>query len=96
MPYKKHQIFISKGYAVKENTVELPDSAQWRVTHHLGNTEEGGHFSPDLKGPIMMCLNDDEGQFWPIMSFLTDEEAGALAADLLAAIKDNIVKEAQE
>jgi len=90
MPYKKHQIYINKGYAVKGNTVELPDSAKWQVTHHQGNTEEGGTFSPELRGPIMMCLNDGEGQFWPVMSFLTDEEAGTLATELLAAVKNNL------
>ena len=95
MPYKKHQIYINHDYSTEENAVYIPDSAKWGVSHH--QSTKGGHgiFSPSRKGPIMMYLNDDEGNFWPVMSFLTNEEAGALAIKLLTAVKDNIVKEAQ-
>lgn len=94
MPYKKHQIHIAKGYAVKGNTVELSDRARWGVTHQIRDEEGGGTFSAGLRGPIMMYLSDDEGCFWPVMSFLTDEEAEVLGAELLAAVKNNL-KEAE-
>lgn len=89
MTYKKHRIYITKAYPTGGNTVELPNSAKWGVSHYQRSEEVHGIFSPSLKGPIMMYLNDDERCFWPVMSFLTDEEATVLAGELLAAVKLN-------
>ena len=88
MPYQKHQIFWGAYKSEREDFVSLPD-AQWIIRRHIGMDEEGGHFSHDPsdlgleQSNITLILEDEKNSFWPVMSFLTPEEATELARQLL-------------
>ena len=81
--YKKHQLNTGR-YPVKEGTIRLPKDCYWMVLKHLG----GGDFTNerDATGNIALILSDDRGRgrgrTWPVISFLTTDEALHLAKSL--------------
>jgi hypothetical protein len=81
--YAKHNLYVGKyDPSGAWRTFEVPPSAQWVVRCKIAEDEEGGRFTSELaKGrPICLILHDDD--FWPVMSFLSEEEAATLAAQL--------------
>jgi len=88
MPYKKHQLYLNDYQVLKGGVVELPDNCKWIVMKYLGNKGHRGQFTniPEEKGGICLILDEtrsEKGGFWPVMSFLTDDEARELANELL-------------
>ena len=91
--YGKHQLYLD-DYKVKNGVVFLPTECYWMVKRHIG----GGNFiDPDSfemtgkgKGTICLILNQEysaKSGFWPVMSFLTEEEAQKLRNQLDQAIR---------
>lgn len=83
MAYKKHQLYLN-DYEIKgADVVELPPQCNWIVRKHIG----AGYFIDEEKekGEICLILNEGRGEtggFWPVMSFLTEEETGELCKEL--------------
>jgi len=94
MSYGKHQCYLN-SYTVHEGgTVELPDSCNWVVMKYVGSAEGFGQFTDftdvNDQGKICLILKEarSEGdEFWPVMSFLTKDEARDLDNELKKAIK---------
>ncbi len=83
MAYKKHQLYLD-DYKIKEGgVIELPHECNWIVRKHIGT---GDFIDEEMeKGEICLILNEVRGEtsgFWPVMSFLTKEEAGELCKEL--------------
>lgn len=83
MAYKKHQLYLD-DYEIKEGgVIELPNGCNWVVRKQIA----AGDFTDEEneKGEICLILNEARSEtsgFWPVMSFLTKEEAGELCKDL--------------
>lgn len=80
--YEKHNLFVGKYQLPESGFVPLP-KARWRIARHTGTDAYGGLFSYDPKDDgeaILLALED--GMFWPVMSFLSRDEAAALAGEL--------------
>jgi len=88
-PYAKHGLFTGI-YQARGKVFDLPDKASWQVLKYVGHqAPSSGVFSNDMneRGEIALVLNDEENNFWPIISFLTQEEARALSTALLLAAR---------
>jgi len=87
-PYKKHNLYTAK-YKIDENgcVVGIPSNASWIVTVFEGYSNGVGHFTFSKGEIIALILNDEENQFFPVISFLTKEEAKKLAYDLLNLVE---------
>ncbi len=78
--YKKHQLYTGR-YTQKEGVIRLPKDCYWMVLKH----PRGGDFTneSDAEGEIALILSDDRGRgrprSWPVISFLSKEEARHLA-----------------
>lgn len=81
--YTKHQLLTGR-YKQKEGVIRLPPDCYWMVLKH----PKGGRFTnqPDAEGDIALVLSDDSGRgrprSWPVISFLTKQEAHHLAKRL--------------
>jgi hypothetical protein len=81
--YKKHQLQTGR-YKAKEGVIRLPRDCYWMVLRHSG----GGEFTNELDadGAIALILSDDSGRgrsgSWPVISFLSNDEARHLARRL--------------
>lgn len=86
MGYSKHNLYWGQ-YKPDNGSVGL-DKCNWVVLRYVGSDEEHGHFTnnPEDKGDICLVLNDEENQFWPVMSFLSKDEAKKLAQELLSML----------
>lgn len=86
-PYGKHNIYWGI-YTPKEDTVKLPSKAEWKVLKYVGFETGSGIFSNNLeeKGVIALILADEENRFFPVISFLTREEAESLIRQLKKAV----------
>ena len=99
-PYRKHQIYCGI-YDVPENgRVQLEDGCQWVIRKYLGLREGYGEGEFDdcleAEGEIALLLDDGDNGFWPVISFLSKEEAISLADDLLESAGVYLQKEKQE
>jgi len=87
----KHGIFYGIYNYQDRDWISLPDGAHWIVRHQYKSDDEKfdeiDAFEEDGHGPIELILSDDPAYFWPVMSFLTDDEAERLANELLAAVR---------
>jgi len=88
MAYKKHQLYLNDYQVLKGGVVELPDNCKWIAMKHIGYHGRSGQFTnvPEEKGDITLILDETrskKGGFWPVISFLTDDEARELASELL-------------
>lgn len=83
-PYQKHQLY-SGDYPTFPGGVTLPpEKCSWVVIRYAGHR----NFGEDAKGEIALILNEDQAStngFWSVISFLTKEEALALAGSLQMA-----------
>ena len=81
--YKKHQLYTGH-YTQKGGVIRLPKDCYWMVLKH----PRGGDFTNELnaEGEIALILSDDSGRgrprSWPVISFLSEEEARHLAKRL--------------
>lgn len=85
--YQKHQLYLD-DYPIKDKVVNLPDKCNWIVKGHIGS----GDFTDedDEQGDICLILNETCSEvrgFWPVMSFLTKDEAVKLSQKLARACK---------
>ena len=79
--HSKHNVYVGK-YKIDDNSVAIiTEDSYWRVLMHL----EEGHFveSNTEGGQIALILSEDANSFWPIISFLDDDEARELANEQL-------------
>jgi len=53
---------------------------------HVGEHDEGGHFVEVEGRADSICLVLQDGESWPVMSFITPTEARLLAHTLLEAV----------
>jgi len=84
-PYGKYNIFTAK-YEVDENGVVkgISPKAKWMAMAFEGYADSEGRFTRVPKGDIIvLVLDDEDNEFWPVISFLTREEAKRLAEELL-------------
>lgn len=86
-PYAKHNIYLG-AYGINV-VARLPTHLEWKVFKYERYSREhgGGKFNPNLsaEGEIAMVLVDEQLSFWPIISFLSPEEARKLGEQLLNA-----------
>ncbi|KKK76736.1 hypothetical protein LCGC14_2860610 [marine sediment metagenome] len=87
--YEKHSLFVGKYDKSLGQVAFAPKpDAQWVVRRYLGSKNGEGQFTPEIgeaeRGPLVLILQDDS--FWPVMSFLTEDEAASLAAQLTEAV----------
>ena len=81
--YRKHQLLTGR-YKQKEGVIRLSQDCYWMVLKR----PRGGNFTnqPDAEGDIALVLSDDSGRgrprSWPVISFLTAQEARHLAKRL--------------
>jgi len=87
MSYDKHNLYWG-AYKPQKDFVGIK-KADWIVERFLGEDDAGGNFSnnPNDKGTICLILEDKENSFWPVMSFLSNEEIRKLIKDLTEFIK---------
>jgi len=83
MKYSKYQLYLNHYAVSGSRVVVLPDNCKWTVMRFLGN----GNFTnnSERKGKICLILSEESEEaegFWPVISFLTREEALNLAAEL--------------
>ena len=84
-PYGKHNIYV-KTYELDEHKSVSISDAKWIVCSYEGYKDGVGIFNPHPDGKadiVALILNDEEKQFFPVISFLTREEALKLSIDLL-------------
>lgn len=82
-PYGKHQLYKGRYHMSPSGKIKVPDHCYWQVEKYLGNRRFGSE--PNDVGPICLLLKDEYGDwgFWSVISFLTEDEAKGLAAQLL-------------
>lgn len=77
--YSKHNLYSGR-YKIHESGSIIPsESSYWIVLNHVGN----GIFNQGETGKITLILSDSENSFWPVISFLDNDEARELANELL-------------
>ena len=84
-PYGKHNIYV-KIYELDEHRSVSISDAKWIVCSYEGFEKGVGVFNPnpsERADVIALILNDEKNRFFPVISFLTREEALRLALDLL-------------
>jgi len=87
-PYNKHNIYTKIYDIDKDGVVKIPNTAKWLVASFEGMKDGCGLFNPTVSGDIItLILNDEENNFFAVMSFLTKEEAVDLAYELLLHAK---------
>ena len=87
-PYNKHNIYTKIYDIDKDGIVKIPNTAKWLVASFEGMKDGCGLFNPTVGGDIIaLILNDEENNFFAVMSFLTKEEAVDLAYKLLLHAK---------
>lgn len=81
--YKKHQLQTGR-YKLKEGVIQLPRECYWMVLKHRGSGEFTNEIDAD--GNIALILSDETGRgqprSWPVISFLSKDEARHLARRL--------------
>jgi len=83
-PYNKHNIYTKIYDIDKDGVVKIPNTAKWLVASFEGMKDGYGLFNPTVGGDIItLILNDEENNFFAVMSFLTTEEAVDVALKLL-------------
>lgn len=91
-PYGKHQLYKGDYEMSKGGEIKPPDECRWVVRKY----QSGRMFSPDVNEPgeIALILEEDYPigtvnrvgtGFWPVISFLTPDEAKHLGKQLLNA-----------
>jgi hypothetical protein len=88
-PYEKHNLY-TRVYRLDEfgRVVGIPRDAKWMAMAFEGYSNGLGHFNPEGKGDIVvLILNDEQNSFFPVISFLTKDEARQLAHDLLKIVE---------
>jgi len=87
-PYNKHNIYTKIYDIDKDGVVKIPNTAKWLVASFEGMKDGCGLFNPTVGGDIItLILDDEENNFFAVMSFLTKEEAVDLAYKLLLHAK---------
>lgn len=86
--YVKHQLYLG-NHQVQDETkmVRLPDSCYWVVMKLIGDREFVDSATKQ-EGKICLILNENSGKaggLWPVMSFLSKDEAIALSRQLRRA-----------
>lgn len=89
--YRKHQLYSGIYEVSEDGKTKVPDECCWIVKSH----QSGRMFGPvDGPGEIVLILEEDfpigtvdrvGTGFWPVISFLTPDEARRLARQLLSA-----------
>jgi len=96
-PYSKHNLYTKAYDADEHGRVTVPNNAKWRAFVYVGYTEHGNFIDSGSGEVIALVLNDDENRFWPVISFLTRDEAIELAVELLRrALGEDVVIELDE
>lgn len=88
-PYGKNQLYTGLYKIEKGGKVELPEDCHWKVLKFQGSSRFC--LDPLEEGEIALVLEDDietEKKFWPLISFLTKEEARDLKEELEKALED--------
>ena len=81
-PYNKHNLYVEK-YRVNEDGIVLgiPNNAHWIALTYVGYRDEYGIFRRWIGDIVTLILEDNDNNFWPVISFLTNREARELAED---------------
>ena len=87
--YEKHNLYAGAyDKRLAEVSFSPAPNAHWVVRRHLGSKNGEGQFTVEAAGPerggLVLILQDDS--FWPVMSFLTEDEAASLAMELTQAV----------
>ena len=83
-PYGKHQLYKGNYLMSKGGEIKLPGKYCWKVGKYEGDRTWG--YEADGMGTITLLLEEDYGNgggFWPVISFLSPDEAKELAQQLL-------------
>ena len=86
MTYKKHNFTIHPYEVLESGAVQVPEGCEWVVRIYDG---EVFHTPSNSKGQICLILeeaHDKKSGFWPIMNFLSLDEAANLADQLHDAV----------
>jgi hypothetical protein len=87
MKYSKHNLYTENYDVSGHGVCHPPNESEWTVLDHVGEHDEGGQFTA-IEGKaesICLVLQEEEKEFWPVISFLTPIEARLLAHTLLEA-----------
>ena len=87
--YAKHNLYTGKYGRRMNNWYELGDNAHWVVRRYHGIEEVMGVFSEEDVAGGNICLILEDENFWPVMSFLTPDEAYALGLILIGRALGN-------
>lgn len=82
MSYAKHNMYVGKYRVPKSGEVQLPE-ARWRVGR--AEVESFGLVVGATEGSELIAMTLEDGDFWPVISLLTRDEAAALAGQLAEA-----------
>ena len=97
--YAKHNLYTGKYERGRYRCYELDDNVHWIVRTYHGveygsgvfseMEDETGVFSEEDIAGATICLILEDENFWPVMSFLTPDEAYALGLKLIGRALGN-------